>query len=227
MSAADVAASFEAISPEILEWAEIRHEDRYSVRKLVGFTTYSGGWVIPYKHLATDKDTGFVRVRLDTPLCLSDGKYAKYVQAKGSGNHLYGGPGWSFREDNEDLSQILIITEGEKKALLAFDRGIKPCIATAGIWSWGKDGELCSDFDLIKWDGRKVVLLYDSDITHSHRGWPAYYRLAAKLRERGAKPMVLTLPGTGKEKLGLDDFLLRYGVEVWNEWFIHSTKGLA
>src|SRR5690606_9364072 len=101
---------------------------------------------------------------------------------------------------------LLIITEGEKKALAAVGKGLA-CIATAGIWSWKSRNEygekqdderaLLDDFGRVNWDGRElVVLIYDSDITQEHVAWGAYPRLAEQLYRLGVVAVTIDRKST-------------------------------
>src|SRR5690606_1104228 len=159
------------------------------VKQLLGWDVGSGGMVFPYPG-----HNDYVRIRLDQPWA-GPGytKPAKYLSPMRSGNRLY----IPKSLPNEAVlgRDMLIITEGEKKALAAIGKGL-PCIATAGIWSWKTRNEygekqdderaLLADFGRINWKDRElVVLIYDSDITPEHVAWDAYPRLAEQLYRLG------------------------------------------
>jgi len=130
-----------------------------------------------------------------------DGKTgAKYLQRKKTGNRLY------FPR-NLDCSVLqaadvpLYLTEGEKKALRACQEGI-PCIGLSGLWNWqDKQGRLITDFDKIKLQNRIIRLVPDDDWqTPNKHGYgknlkQAVYRLAGKLKERGARVFIVDLSG--------------------------------
>lgn len=159
-----------------------------------------------------EKDT--FTVRLDEPL-VRDGKIIKYLKKVGQPNRLFKMPDTNINE----LSEI-IITEGELKAIAGSQFNL-PVVALSGIWCWrtkdpqAKDEELTDDKALLSelnrdWTGKRFVLLYDSDITKAHPGYPAFERLAEQLyRLRAKQVKIVTLPALYAEsKTGLDDFLL-------------------
>jgi len=202
------------IPAEIIEREGLWSATAEEVKQLLGWDVGSGGIVFPYPG-----HDDFVRVRLDRPW-KGPGytKPAKYLSPKASGNRLY--IPRSLPNEVVLSCDMLIITEGEKKALAAIGNGL-PCIATAGIWSWKSRNEygekqdderaLLADFGRINWQGRElVVLIYDSDITQEHVAWDAYPRLAEQLYRLGVVAVkVLSLPHVAQgDKTGLDDYLL-------------------
>ncbi len=149
----------------------------------------------------------------------------KYLHPKGMPNHLFVPPGFDL-----DKAQDLWITEGELKALAGFLQGL-PVVALAGVWSWrtsGDEAELLASGEKLKdeeallpelaqtsWEGKKVTLLYDSDIVPSHKAYSAYERLAEQLYRLGAGEVrIVSLPSLdAKEKIGLDDLIRIKGPE--------------
>ena len=74
-----------------------------------------------------------------------------------------------------------------------------------------KDEEaLLPELAQVNWSGKKVTLLYDSDITIGHRAYPAFERLAEQLYRLGAEEVrILSLPSVDPgKKTGLDEFIL-------------------
>jgi putative DNA primase/helicase len=165
--------------------------------------------VIPYT--GPDGTNGYARVRPDTPR-LSQKKPVKYESPKGRRNQVYFPPG--VAELLVDVGQAIIITEGEFKALAATQHGFA-CIGLVGIFGWAlKNKEsLLPELDRIEWKGRKVYLVYDSDITEKSDVQDAEARLAAHLVNRGAIVKVVRIPAGPPDaegrptKLGLDDYL--------------------
>lgn len=158
------------------------------------------------------KDT--FTIRLDEPL-VHDGKRIKYLKRAGQPNRLF-----TLPDINIDKSSEIIITEGELKAIAGGQFGL-PVVALSGIWCWrtkdpqSKDEELTDDKAILSelkrdWKGKKIVLMYDSDITRTHQAYPAFERLAEQLYRLKAKEVkIVTLPSLNAEsKTGLDDFLL-------------------
>ena len=126
----------------------------------------------------------------------------KYMSPPGSQPRLYTPPGLDL--DKQDL---IVLTEGEFKAYRAWIGSGLPCCAIAGIWSWRNGQVLDDDLGLISeldrpWKGKKVLLVYDSDIGPDHQGYDSYFRLGGQLLNRGAdEAKVLTLPEiTGLQK---------------------------
>lgn len=164
-----------------------------------GFQVEGGGIGILYNPTAPLAEQT-LRVRLDNPVKNSQtGKTAKYLSPSGQQNHLFVPEGVTLQESR------LIITEGELKALAAYQRGL-PCVALSGIWNWKIGSQVecfkLSDRDSLlpelkrDWCGQTLILLYDSDITPQHTGWTAFPRLAEQLYAMGADSVkIVTLPG--------------------------------
>lgn len=123
-----------------------------------------------------------------------------------------------------DPSIPLLITEGEKKSLAADQAGF-PCIGIAGVWSWQKgretneatgkkDGkrELIPDLAAVKWQGRAVYIVFDSDKIDDPLIEAAESHLAAILKANGAMVKSVNIPpGPNGTKIGVDDFLVASG----------------
>jgi hypothetical protein len=169
-------------------------------------------------YIGYPNDSKSFTVRLDEPL-QRDGKQVKYLRRSNELNQLFVPPGFDL-----DENQYLIITEGELKSLSGYQRGL-PVVAISGIWNWRTqsfeaellpEGEKLKDSDALiselrrNWKGKTVSLLFDSDITKHHPGYPAFERLAEQLYRQGAKEIkIVTLPSLDeKNKTGLDDFLI-------------------
>ena len=180
------------------------------------------GWRIdgPGIYIGYPGNGAFV-IRPDTPL--PDGP--KYIHPKGEPNHVYIPPGLDLIK-----TQDLWITEGELKALAGFLQGL-PIVALGGVWSWKTAGEeasllakgeklkdkesLLPELAQVDWSGKKINLLYDSDIVPGHKAYDAFPRLAEQLYRLGTEEVrVLTLPPVVKDgKTGLDDFIIAKGPE--------------
>lgn len=114
-----------------------------------------------------------------------------------------------------DPSIPIWITEGAKKAdalATAYGTAIVP-INENGVWGWrsknSSGGKVSTpDLDEVAWNGRKVVLAFDSDLARRRDIMQALRRLAAVLQVRGAVDIqVLLLPQVGLHKVGVDDYL--------------------
>ncbi len=183
------------------------------VAEILGFGA-GGGMAIPYP--ANGDGTPFVRIRLDK--VVSDGK--RYRSPKGSTNRLYVSRLIS-PEMLADVSMPIYITEGEKKALKAYQEGLL-CVGLAGVWSWRTKtsdgrGVPLPDLDKIPLEGRIVYVVFDSDIVSKPGVKAAESALAAELAKRGAQVLAIRLPaGPNGEKVGLDDYLVTHSVESFS-----------
>jgi hypothetical protein len=165
---------------------------------------------------------GAATIRLDDPPIL-DGKPQKYLRRAGEPNSIYN-PGVDIAQ-----TQDLWIAEGELKAQCGHAWGL-PIIGLSGIWNWktiGPEVELLAEEDklsdeesllpelAIDWSGKKVALLYDSDIIPGHRAYDAFPRFAEQLYRLGAAEVkILSLPSISKDqKTGLDEFIIARGPE--------------
>jgi hypothetical protein len=166
---------------------------------------------------------GATTIRLDNPP-VKDGKPQKYLRIAGEPNHLFN-PG-------VDLSQAqeLWIVEGEAKALCGHAQAL-PIIGLSGVFNWrtlGPETELLAEGEKLKDEeallpelaqvnlsGKKINLLYDSDIIPGHKAYDAFPRLAEQFYRLGAGEVrILSLPSLSKEqKTGLDEFILAKGPE--------------
>ena len=180
--------------------------------KKLGFEATERGYVIPYFDL-DGKKLRFSRTRLAKPHAKG-----KYHQPKGSAVRLYLPPNLngSWREFAKSKKR-LFITEGEKKAAKATKEGF-PCIGIGGVWNF-RDNEnpnkpLLSELAEFELDRRTVYLVFDSDLQHNPQVRRAQNALTVELEKLGAEVLAVPL-GTGKQKVGLDDFLVGAGREAF------------
>ena len=142
------------------------------------------GLVIPYSD-------DYARVRIDHPG--PDGK--RYRSPTGRGNRLYVPPGIT-PAILADATVVLHITEGEFKALKATQDRI-PCLALPGVWSWKTRLHTKSlaipDLDRVTSKGRRVIVVFDSDLADKPPVQWAEHCLVQELRRRGAEVYVLRL----------------------------------
>jgi putative DNA primase/helicase len=142
---------------------------------------------------------GFARIKLFPAL----GKM-KYAQPPQTGARLYiplpigDGP--------------LFICEGEKKTLAAWQAGLNTA-GIGGVWNWlsKATGAPIDDLNLIRWDGREVTIIPDSDVFGRADLLRAIYALGRELRGLGANVYVAQLPQPSAAKVGLDDYLAAGG----------------
>ncbi len=164
--------------------------------------------VFPFKD-----ETGAVvlqRVKPDNPP-KRNGKPAKYLSPSGSQVRAYIPPG--VFDVLADSSRELLITEGEKKALKASQERF-PCLGLTGVdcWHVKRSSALIPDLERVKWNGRLVFIVFDSDAAENPNVRDNVTLLADALRKRGAKVKVVWLPSESDgAKVGLDDFLVKHG----------------
>jgi hypothetical protein len=168
--------------------AELRAIAPAEIIRIIGFCHpgVRSGIAFPYE------GTDFQRVKVFPPQVSSDGHKIKYLQAKGSGNHLFFPRGVRFRLSDPRIPLYFI--EGEKKALLAAQDGLC-AVGLAGIWNWKGAGQpgLIVDFQQISLVDRKVFVVPDSDFTTNENVLSAVYRLSHSLSQIGARVNIVCL----------------------------------
>jgi hypothetical protein len=190
------------IPPDILEAAGVRSVTDAYARETLGINGHRGddlsGVLFIYLSPLTGKRTGG-RIRLNKPLSDDGGKYIMEPGCR----HLYFPP--NVAAFLSDVVVPVIIVEAEKSSLaitaLAERVGRKMlAIAIGGCSGWkrkiGKrlrrDGDSTDetgpspDLDLITWQGRWVVLAFDSNASTSLDVRKARRKLAKELSARGA-----------------------------------------
>jgi len=193
------------LTDETIAQAGISSVAPQDLRRILGYLPkgFVSAYQIPYS-------TGFCRWRL----FYENGDGRKYLQRKGSGNHLYIPP--AVKQKLSDPAMPLYIVEGEKKALRGLQEGLC-AIGISGLWNYTNgNGALISDFSRIAWDGREVHLVPDNDYRSRKHGYKngtltaAVWGLADALRDRGALVDIVELPA-GPDK-GLDDYLQKHDI---------------
>jgi Domain of unknown function (DUF3854) len=181
--------------------------------------------VIPYFDEAA-QPVAYCRLKPERPRTETrDGKErpVKYDAASGRPSRLYIPP--AAVPGLLDPKALLIVTEGEKKAIALNQHGFL-AVAVAGVWNLLKKlegvekGKAFEDYEF-RWPdgvplaGRRVVLLFDSD-TRTKGNLPlAVKYIRQHLSARGADVRVARLPdGPGGDKLGADDYLLAHGADA-------------
>lgn len=172
----------------------------------------------------------------------------KYLAPPGRGNRLLFGP----RETAEALTDAaapIVLVEGLKKTLAAWRlsrwESAEPRFLSCGltgVWNFrgtiGKafdaSGARVSvkgtipDLDRVTWDGRSVLIVYDSDSATNPSVRAAREALAEELRGRGARVVMLFLPALdGLEKTGFDDLCARWGPQAVLDWLRQAEAGAA
>lgn len=124
-----------------------------------------------------------------------NGKPIKYETLAGSPMFIDVPP--VVRPSLADPHVPLFITEGVRKADSAASRGLA-CIDLIGVWNWRGKNHLggktvLADWESIALNGRKVVIVFDSDVMTKAPVLAALVRLRAFLERRGADVFVANL----------------------------------
>lgn len=166
------------------------------------------------------KPTAFYRLRYleDTRTGFdrnTDRKPMRYVQTPDSINEVYAPPIIQWEKVIGDPEVPLVITEGEKKSACGCKNGM-PTLGLGGVWCFKSNAKkvaLLPQLKVIKWAGRKVYLIYDSDARTNPDVVAAQVALCKELTSLGALPHVVQLPDVvPAEKTGLDDFIVTKGM---------------
>lgn len=209
---ADLARS--GLSPRDVGRLRLRLLNNPAVERL-GAPRGRAAYKIPYLTPA-GKDTGYFRLRFLTGL---DGsKPLRYWQPAESMPRLYFPPARAFdlAAALADTQETLYVTEGEKKADRACLAGLVT-VGLGGVWSWrskraGTPSLAIEDLDLVEWKDRRVVVVFDSDVSSKPAVYQAMLAFAKEVIARGGKPFSVRLPdGPEGAKTGLDDFLEEQG----------------
>lgn len=152
---------------------------------------------------------GHYQFRPDTPHVKKDGSTVKYLTPQGAKNLLDIHPRMTSYLVNPGAT--IVITEGVKKADAITSLGCLTC-ALAGVWSWRSrddagESHVLPEFDAIPWQGRSVVIVWDSDAAINPSVMHALRALRDELTGRGATVTTLIPPSTNGEKVGVDDLL--------------------
>ncbi len=181
------------------------------------------GACLVFPHVSADgTPRDYVTLKPDSPLTDAKGKARKYECKKGHPCAAYF-PHATIVAIADPLAP-LVVTEGVKKALAADQDGIAT-IGLSGVWNFQKarpkvGGKptgprvLIDELSAISWQGRRVVICYDSDAATNPNVRLAEWQLAVTLHKAGAVVRVARLPAAADgSKLGLDDYLVAHGVE--------------
>lgn len=215
---ADLARSgLTAVDARVLRISALSPAQAKVLTKLGSRSAYK----LPYFDLDGTPST-FLRVRFlgeASPVEQRDGKSLRYWQPPKSSPHLYFPPYIKWRAVLADPTETIYVVEGEKKAALGTKLLQRPVVGLGGIWSWGsRKAGISVVPDLVPFlaAGRKVVLVFDAEPVENADVTAAREHLANAVWQRGATPLILTLPLVDDAKTGLDDFLLARGTEAFN-----------
>lgn len=178
---------------------------------------------IPYFNLDGTKNC-FRRLKVFPAQTDVSGHQQKYHQEKGTAPSLYLPPTITWKSIVDDVQQMVVITEGEKKATSLCQCGV-PTIGVAGTWNWRQkldsgDRLVIPTFDQFIWKGRRVELVPDSDCwrAEKHHALSGFYALAMELVLRGAEVVFVILQDVAGRKAGLDDWLVSRQADWQHQW---------
>ena len=218
------------IAPEVMAergYQSLTGTPGYERLRAHGFTTGQAsntpGLLLPV--WGTDGSrTPLAVYRPDTPRVDSAGASRRYEFPRARGMRLDVPPRCHRWLDNPAVT--LVVTEGQKKAdclaSLTLDLGV---IALLGVDCWrGKTDHGGSmalpDWDHVNLKQRRVLLVYDSDLSTKTPVRNAMRRLANFLKGKQADVLTCYLPcATDGTKQGIDDWL--YAGHTWEEALQH------
>lgn len=180
--------------------------------------------ILPYP--SASSGVSYARAKLDKPRNVKD-KVVKYEAPKGEPPRLYYLP--TRIDALQDISQAIVITEGEKKAL-ALEQAGYFAIGIAGVDAWQSKGRPIADLDRVEWRGRTVHFAFDSDATTNPRVQRAETQFTAELTKRGADVWIARIPSAAAEnggaaaKVGVDDYLLATGADAFAALLAGATQ---
>lgn len=198
------------IKPELIEARSYRTVTKKADLKRLGFSDQQcnvPALLIPIYGPAGEIVT--YQARPDTPR-VNKGKPVKYETPSGSSMRLDVPP--SARGQLDDPNVPMFITEGIKKGDALVSHGLT-AVALIGVWNFrGKNDKggktALAEWEYIALNGRRVYIVFDSDVMLKPEVHKALVRLKAFLESRGAKVVMIYLPANGDaSKQGVDDYL--------------------
>lgn len=227
LAAADLARS--GLDPKAAEAAGFSYVDDAS-EVLEDFQKLPA-LVISYLDPLTGETMTFEREGEDLPFCriryleepphtkgFRKTKFRKYDQPSKSGVHVYfpSCEAVNWPEVFENVETPIVITEGEKKALVGCLNDI-PVIGLGGVYNFMQGDCLASPLADMELGGRTLYICYDSDAATNPNIQAAEGRLATELSlNHGADVFLARLPKLAKsDKTGLDDYILAKGADAF------------
>lgn len=197
-------------------------------------STEPGKLKLPYFD-QNGKVTDFFRTKLfytEAQLAKRKKEPPKYVQSRGTAPEIYLPPllpaKWSAVLSDPGVE--IVVTEGEKKAAKLCSEGIA-CIGLGGTNSW-RSRKLATAFlaalETATWKDRVVRVIGDSDLPGKESARKGLVQFTEQLCKRGAKATHFFVPddGTG-EKIGVDDFIVKHGMESFMALLLDPTKTIG
>lgn len=156
---------------------------------------------------------------------LTTGKGIRYSQPANSGLSIYLPPvgvGAEWQSVSQDVTQPVVITEGEFKAACACKLGYST-IGLGGVWAFKVKDEPLPLLKAFKWAERRVFVVYDSDAVSNPQVNKAEAALCRLLGEWGAVPHIVRLPTGARGKQGLDDYLMAAGPDKFDRLLVEAV----
>lgn len=159
----------------------------------------------------------FVRVRLHWPPMpkgFATKGPQKYTQGKGTGVHPYF-PALLDWSQFDEKAGILIVTEGEKKAIKTCEAGFW-CVGLGGVDNFMQDGQFLPELAALPYKAFCTYIIFDSDAANNSSIAAAEEKLVREIStKRFGDVRIVRLPAAkdanGKTvKVGLDDYLLTH-----------------
>jgi Domain of unknown function (DUF3854) len=195
---------------EMIALCQFRSARPHDIRR---FKSVDSALVIPYFDL-DGKPTTFERLKFFPPLIHVDGTVQKYSQEHGSDSELYIPPLHPWKEIAADPTQVIVVTEGEKKSACGCQAGLF-CVGISGVWNWRikldrHERMVVPGLDLFVWQDRAVEMVPDSDLWRKEKfkALCGFYALGMELVSRGAMVKFVQLPDSAQGKVGLDDWMV-------------------
>jgi Domain of unknown function (DUF3854) len=167
--------------------------------------------VIPIHGVVAGEQPWFIH-RPDQPR-VKDGRTRKYEIPAGRKVALDVHP--RVRPNLANPEWPLYITEGAKKVDALISAGARAVVGVVGVWAFrGRNDDdglaMLADWEWVALkEGRRVYIVYDSDILLKQPVALAMNRMGAALKRMGAAVAYTRLPsGDGGAKVGADDFLV-------------------
>lgn len=154
----------------------------------------------------------------------------KFRTMRGEGSRVYR-PVRPPGIKRQKLSRLLLV-EGPIKALSCVANGFD-AIGISGAWNWQKDRTAIPELQEIKWPQKKVVPIFDADVTDNSLVGQAYLALGDWLMEERASVYFIEITPIAGRKTGVDDYLAQRGPDklrkhiklFGEEW--HVSKSVA
>ena len=153
----------------------------------------------------------FCRARYLVPEGAALPRGRKYDQPHHSGTPPYFSQAFDWARIANGEVDACVIVEGEKKALALCQVGI-PAIAVGGVYNFGSESAaLHPALAAVVRGCAHVYVTYDSDAVEKPQIQLAEWRLAGQLAQLGAQVHIVRIPTDGGEKVGADDYLVKFG----------------